>query len=110
MDAGVGAAPAQVGDGCVDILISGIWLVLDQDRRRHDHPGLAKSALRQIFCNPCLLDRVTTIARQAFDGRDETALNRFDGDCAGPHGPAINIYGACAAIAITAAVFGAGEV
>jgi hypothetical protein len=36
----------------------------------HDLTGLAVAALRHLLDNPGLLQRVTGVRRQAFDGRD----------------------------------------
>src|SRR5690349_16397812 len=50
------------------------------------------------------------IARQGLDGGDETALESPDRNQAAPHWPTIDMHRAGAAMAGSAAIFGAGEV
>src|SRR5690349_1396507 len=46
------AAPADVGDPRVDVGVGGLRLVLQECRHRHDHPGLAVTALRHVVVDP----------------------------------------------------------
>src|SRR5499426_3656223 len=58
-----GSAPADVGDGAVDVGVGRLGLVLEQGGHGHDHPGLAIAALRNLVFDPGLLDLVQGPAR-----------------------------------------------
>src|ERR1700745_126357 len=77
-DADVGHTPTQVA--ChhrIDVLVSWIWIILEQGSRLHDLAGLAVTALRNLQIDPCGLQRMAPIGIESFDGRDFGA-----GDCA----------------------------
>src|SRR5215813_3771639 len=58
-----GSAPADVGDGVVDVGVGRLGLVLQQGGHGHDHPGLAIAALRNLVLDPGLLHLVQGSAR-----------------------------------------------
>src|SRR5262245_53569603 len=51
----IGAAPADVGETCVDIGIGRVRIGFEERHRRHDLAGLAVAALRDLFGQPRLL-------------------------------------------------------
>src|SRR4029453_8039408 len=57
-DALIGAAPADVRHGLIDVLVGRLRGPLQECRRRHDLPGLAVAALRDVERAPCLLQRM----------------------------------------------------
>src|SRR5262249_2648691 len=64
----ISAEAAVVGDGVVDIGMGGFRFVLEQRRHRHDHPGLAITALRHVVVEPSLLHLVQhAVLRQSLD-------------------------------------------
>src|SRR3954469_19477049 len=66
-----GAAPANIGDGLIDIGVGRFRLLLEQRRDRHDHAALAIAALRDVLGDPGLLHLVQcAIGCQPFDGGD----------------------------------------
>src|SRR5882672_749855 len=68
-DAAVRAAATDVGLHVLDDLLAGrIAVLLEQPRGAHDLPGLAVAALRHLFLDPRLLQRVLRFQGQAFDG------------------------------------------
>src|SRR5215471_6715597 len=69
-DALIGAAPADVGHGLVDVLVGGLRIPREERGRRHDLTGLAVPALRDVDGRPGFLDWVRAIGRQAFDRDD----------------------------------------
>src|SRR5262245_42583001 len=105
-----GAAATDVGDGIVDVGISGLGFLLQQRRHGHDHAALAVAALRHIVIDPSLLHLVQHgVLGQAFDGGDGLAFHGADRQRARPHGLAVDMHGAGAALGDTAAVFGPGQ-
>ena len=81
----------------------------EQGRRRHDLTGLAVAALRHVFLDPGLLDRVAAIRRQAFDRRDALAGDGGDGQDAGTGRDAVQMHRTGAALGDAAPELGAGE-
>src|SRR5262245_20128009 len=70
-DALVGPAPADIGDGGVDLRVARAWLVLEKGGHRHHHSALAIAALRNIEVEPRLLHGMKRAVRsQALDGGD----------------------------------------
>src|SRR6266851_1970794 len=47
-----GAAAANIGDGFVDVLVGRLRLLLEKRCHRHDHAGLAVSALWNVVVDP----------------------------------------------------------
>ena len=75
-DCAVRPAPADVaGHGVVDVRVRRPLAGRQQCDRRHDLPGLAVAALRNLLFHPGLLYRVTAIGREAFDRRDIRPLD-----------------------------------
>src|SRR5712672_1659892 len=105
-----GAAAANIGDGLVDVLIGRLRLLLEQCCDRHDHAALAISALRDVIGDPGQLHLVQrAIGGQSFDGRDLLADGFADHHAARPHGDAVDMDGAGAALCNAATIFGAGQ-
>ena len=72
----VGAAAADVAaHGFIDVGIGGVRLFRQQRRSRHDLPGLAVAALRNVDFDPRLLNRMTAVGGKAFDSG-----HRFSGN------------------------------
>src|SRR6202166_2630552 len=66
-----GAAAADIGDGFVDVLVGRLRLLLEKRRHRHDHAGLAISALRNLVVDPGFLHLVQcAIGGQSLNGGD----------------------------------------
>ena len=109
-DAVIGPTAADiavhVGD---DVGARGLGILGEQLRGLHDLPGLAVAALRHLFDDPGLLQRVGGIGRQAFDGDDGLARHRADIELARALRDAVDVNGAGAAEAGAAAVLGAGQ-
>src|SRR5213592_2351194 len=105
----IGAAATDVRHGGVDVLVAGMGIFREQGRRRHDLTGLAVAALRHVFLDPGLLDRVAAIRRQAFDRRDALAGDGGDGQDAGTGRDAVQMHRAGAALGDAAPELGAGE-
>ena len=74
---------------------SGIRRSSQERRCGHDLAGLAIAALHDFKIEPRLLYLGSSRCRaDPFNGRDGTALEGADGKDTGPHGFAINMYGA----------------
>src|SRR5713226_2665515 len=105
-----GAAAADIGDGFVDVLVGRLRLLLEKRSHRHDHSGLAISALRNIVVDPGLLDLVQrAVGGQPFDRGDLFAAGFADQYAAGAHRNAIDMDRASSTLRNAAAVFGAGQ-
>jgi hypothetical protein len=58
-NAKVGGTTAEIaGHGFIDIGVAGVRILSEQYGGRHDLSGLAVAALRDLFKDPGLLDRV----------------------------------------------------
>src|SRR5712691_11577708 len=109
-DALIGAAPADVGHGVVDVPVSRFRVSLQQSHRGHDLPGLAITTLRHVERRPGLLDWMRAGGRQPFDGDDLVGgLHASDGHGAGAHQRAVDVHGAGAALRDAAPILGAGQ-
>jgi hypothetical protein len=109
-NAHVRAASTDVaGHRGVDVFICGRRFGREQRGGRHDLPGLAVAALRYVQFDPCLLQRMTTIRRQAFDRRDRFASHRTHRRDARTSSGAFNVNRASATQRHAATVLGAGH-
>src|SRR5258707_10472783 len=105
-----GAAAADIGDGFVDVLVGRLRLLLEKRRHRHDHSGLAISALRNVVVDPGLLDFVQgAVGGQPFDRGDLFAAGFADQYATGAHRNAIDMDRASSTLRNAATVFGAGQ-
>src|SRR6185369_2041254 len=105
-----GAAPADVGDGVVDVGIGRLRFLLEERRHRHDHAALAITALRHVAVDPGFLHAVQhAVLRKAFDGGYLFTDRVADLHAAGPCRDAVDVDGAGAALRDAAAVFRAGQ-
>src|SRR6266576_371308 len=93
------AATGKIGDGFVDVLVGRLRLLLDQRCHRHDHAGLAVSALRNVVVDPGFLHLVQcAIGGQPLNGGDLLATDFADLYAARAHRHAINMDGAGTAL------------
>src|SRR6266404_2430533 len=103
-----GAAAADIGDGFVDVLVGRLRFLLEKRRHRHDHSGLAISALRYVVVDPGFLHLVQcAVGRQSFNGGDLLASGVADQYAARAHRNAIDMDGTGPALCNAATVFGA---
>jgi hypothetical protein len=83
-NAEVGGTTAEIaGHGFVDIGVAGVRFLSEQRGGRHNLSGLAVAALRDLFSDPGILDRVETVCRKTFDGDDSLACRGCEGSLAG---------------------------
>src|ERR1039458_9960568 len=108
-DAWISAAAANLAKIAIDVGVSWLWMFLQERRRRHDLPGLAVAALRDLLSEPRLLHRVLAVGRQAFYCGDDLADDVADLDTAGAHGLAVHMHGAGAAQRDAATKFCSGQ-
>ena len=109
-NADIGRATTEVCHLPIDVGVARIRVAAEQRRRRHDHPGLAIAALRDVELGPGLLHRMVAVVREAFDGRDLPAIRHHDRHHAGPHRDAVDMHGAGAANSDAAAELASGQV
>ena len=111
-DPRVGAAAAHVAvHRAGDLRLAGIGRSPQQRHARHDHARRAVAALHRVDLEERLLDGVQpAVLLEPFDGGDRLAGRRGRGRDAGAGGPAVDQHGAGAALALAAAVLGAGQV
>ena len=109
-DADVGHAPTQVAcHHCIDVLVSWIWIILEQGSRLHDLAGLAVAALRNLQIDPCRLQRMAPIGIKSFDGRDFGAGDSAHRGDARPGRATFDMDGAGAAHPDATTKLGPGE-
>src|SRR5713101_1791879 len=90
-DAFISPAPANIGDGGIDVAIGRARDLREERRGGHDHAALAITALRNLACDPSFLNRVRSVFRQAFDGYDLSALGGRHRDGARPDRIAVDV-------------------
>jgi hypothetical protein len=106
-----GAAAADiVGHRVIDIGSRRAGMLFQKSNRRHNLAGLTVTALGNLFFDPGLLDRMTTIVGQALDRCDLFAGNGGNRINARPGGFPVDMYGASAASRNAAAVLGSCHV
>src|SRR5262245_8857857 len=109
-DAVVGPAAADVRlHVALDFLPRRARVLPEQRGGAHDLPRLAIAALRHLLREPGLLQRVARVGRQALDGGDAATREVLDRAQARVVGLAVDMHGARAALADSAAELGAGE-
>src|SRR5260370_8783033 len=92
-DALISAAAADIAaHGIVDVGVGGVGLLRKKSDGGHDLPGLAVTALRNIFFHPGLLHRMTAIRREAFDRGDFLARDAGDRGDAGTRSFAVDVH------------------
>src|SRR5262245_59384278 len=105
-----GSASTDVRDLGVDVGVRRLWLLAQERRNRHDHPGLAIAALRDLKVEPGFLHAVQSRAvRQAFDRGDLLAFGRGHGQHARARRRPIEVHGASTALRDSTPVLRAGE-
>ena len=93
------------------LLTARVGLLVGQHGRAHHEPRGAEAALDAPAVGQGLLDRVQApVGRgQALDGGDARSVGAGRGHQARQHGPAVEVDGAGAALALGAALLGAGQ-
>src|SRR5215471_13192344 len=92
-DAIVGTTSADVPThGLGDLVVGWMGILRQQRRRRHDLSRLTVAALWNILGDPCLLQFVESIEREAFYGRDVLACNLRNRRRAGAHRSSIDVH------------------
>ena len=111
-DVGIGAAAADVAAHQLADLVGGLRLAFgDQAGGRADLARRAVAALEGVVVDEGLLQRMQrAVRRQAFDGGDLRAVLHHRQREAGIDAPAVDQHRAGAALAVVAALLGAGEV
>jgi hypothetical protein len=106
----VGPATANMlGHRLVNLAIRRMMELPNQRGGFHDHAGLAKSALGDIFFKPCQLAGMADIGGKAFYGREVFAGCIGDMYLARPYGIAVFVDGACATNSYAASIFCTGQ-
>src|SRR2546422_8975963 len=86
-------AATDVGDARVDVGVGGLRLLLQKGRHRHDHTGLAVTALGHLMVDPGLLNLVQdAVGGQALDAGDPLAHRHADRRHAGADRLAIQVH------------------
>ena len=84
---------------------------LSSASRAHDLAAGAIAALVAVVLHKGRLHGVQIVRlSQAFDGRDLVALVHYGERKTAVHAPPVDVHGACAALAMVAALLGAGQV
>ena len=111
-DVGIGAAAADVAAHQLADLVGGLRLAFgDQPGRRADLSRRAVAALERVMVDERLLQRMQrAVRRQAFDRGDLGAVLHDGQRQAGIDAPAVDQHRAGAALAVVAALLGAGQV
>src|ERR1700733_12510922 len=105
-----GTAAKIAGHGIVDIGVGGMRLLREQCSCRHNLSGLAIAALRHLFSDPGLLDRMETVCGKTFDGDDSLACRGCQGSLAGAGCGAVDVDGAGSAKSHAATVLCTGHI
>ena len=105
----VGATATDVGDGAVNVSVAGNWFSRQQGGSGHDHAGLTIAALRNVYLDPCLLDWMSAVRRESFDGGDRLASDFAHSDSTGAYGASVDMNGTGPALLYAAAVLGPVE-
>ena len=102
----VGSTATDICYASVYDLVGGFWVSIKQRGGRHDHAGLAVTALGYVHLGPRLLDRMAAVWGESFDGGDSLSRGFTHGDTAGADGTSVDVDGAGAALLDATAVFG----
>ena len=105
----VGATATDVGDGAVNVSVAGNWFSRQQGGSGHDHAGLTVAALRNVYLDPCLLDWMSAVRGESFDGGDCFASDFAHSDSTGAHGVSVDMNGTGSALLYAASVLGSVE-
>src|SRR5258706_14791279 len=95
--------------GLRDFLIARIRGFRQHRRRRHNLPGLAISALRNFFGNPCLLQHVQAVRAEPFNRRNTLPGNLRHWSRARPYRGSLHMYRASPAESGAASELGSRE-
>ena len=95
----------MLGQHLVDLVIAWMMEPADQSSGFHDHAGLAKPALGNVFFEPCQLAGMTNVGGKAFYGGDVFARRIGNVYLTRPYGVAVFVDGAGAANPNAASIF-----
>ena len=102
----IGSATTKVRHRMIDVGVGWVWFLIKKINCRHDEPGLAISALWDLFIDPGLLDMMQRFGcAQAFDRGDTGALGKFHRKRARADDFAVNVDRTRSAQALAAAKF-----
>src|SRR5579862_5884467 len=101
----ISTAAADIGDSRVDVGVGGLGKGLQECGHGHDLPGLAVAALWNTLFDPGALYRMVVSRGEAFDGDHLRAIESTDRHRTGPHGGAVDMHRASAALGDTASKF-----
>lgn len=109
-DARISAAAADIALHVgIDVGIAGVLIFGEERSGAHDLARLAIATLGHIVLAPGFLEGMLAIVGKAFDRRDGFSAQARHGHRAGAYRLAIEVDGAGAALANSAAVFGANQ-
>jgi Cytochrome c554 and c-prime len=110
-DAEVSSAAANIAiHSAVDVFICGLWCFGEQRGGGHHLAGLAVAALRDVDFRPGKLDGMRAVRGEPLDRSDLHICGGSNRSLTGAHGVAVEVHGARAAEAHTAAVFCAAQI
>src|ERR1700746_2899752 len=98
-------AAADIGNTRVDVGVGRLGEGLQECGHGHDLPGLAVAALRNACFDPGALYRMAVVRGETFDGDHLRAIESTDWYRTGPHGGAIDLHRAGAALCDAATEF-----
>src|SRR5690606_34248164 len=103
----IGAAAANIAvHGCFNLLVSGVCILVEQGRGRHDLSGLAIPALWHIHFQPGFLHRMVSILGESFYGGDLLIAYRRYGQRTGARRRTIYMNSTGPALRYAAAILG----
>ena len=110
-DTNVGATAANIAHAAGNVLVTGLWIVVQQIDGGHDLAALAVSALRNVLVDPGLLHGMEFPARrgQAFNGGYPLAGDTRGFAGAGFMGAAVDVNRARPATTDSTTELGAGQ-
>src|SRR5580658_5951112 len=98
-------AAADIGNTRVDVGVGRLGKGLQECGHGHDLPGLAVAALWNALFDPRALYRMVVVRGEALDGDHLRAIESTDRHRTGPHGGAVDMHRASAALGDTATEF-----
>jgi len=108
-NAWVSAAPADIADVLIDIVVGGLGNLLQERRRCHQHARLTVTALRNVHGDPEALQRMAGVRAQSLDRPNPGSNGRFQRELAGPHSSIVDMHSAGTALGDTTTEFSSGH-
>src|SRR5262245_22349742 len=105
----VSATATDVRDLGIDISVGRCRFFLEECGSGHDHTGLTIPALRNLFRDPCLLERMSAVGREPFDSEDFFSYRRRHRENTGADRLAVEMHSARTAQRHAAPVLRTGE-